>query len=248
MRFSSAIKGAALSAAVLSGGTNAGLAQRPAFRASWVQVQPVRSFGSNVYGKFGGEIQSMLPAGHIYVTPGESVVNAAHETTHGINSRIRQMYSGKVNALFVGSGRAMVLREPRVRLSDVLRFVPSELRGSGAGLYLQQQQSYWQNEPLYVLDEWTSYVNGSLVGLDVGRPEALSIERAVEFGGYATALLCAVEQLDSAYADKDALAEFVSWQLARVEWLSERAKKAGVWGANHEALSTRFLSRFVRDE
>lgn len=191
----------------------------------------------------------MLSAGHIYITPGESNVNAAHETTHGVNSRLRQMYSGGVNAFFVGyGGRAFVCREPRLRLSDVLPRVPTDVRDDGAGLYLQQQQRDWNGQPLYVLDEWTAYVNGATVGFDIGKPEWLELQRAIEFCGYATALLCAIEDLDPGYADKAALAEFVSWQICRVSVLCERAKKAGMWRESHESLSSRLQLRFVREQ
>lgn len=225
----------------------------PAFRAGWVQVQPVRSFQNAAHGKLGSEIQSMLPAGHIYLTAGESNVNAAHETTHGVNSRVRQMYGSGVNAFFVGQGsdaknNAFVCREPRLRLSDVLARVPGDLRGGGCALYLGRQQRDWNDQPTYCLDEWTAYVNGATVGFDIGRPEWMELERAIEFCGYATALVLAVEDIDPGYADKDALAAFIGWQLCRVERLCERAKKAGQWRASHEALSSRFLKRFVREK
>ena len=211
-------------------------------------MQPLRIIRSEQHGKLGSEIQSMLQAGHIYLTPGESNVNAAHETTHGVNSRLRQMYSGGVNCFFVGQGKAFVCREPRVRLSDVLARVPAELRGNGCALYLQQQQRDWNDQPTYCLDEWTAYVNGAIVGFDIGRPEWMELERAIEFCGYATALLCAIEDLDPGYADKAALSEFVSWQICRVSVLCERAKKAGVWRESHEGLSSRFVNRFVREQ
>lgn len=248
MQFNRTIRGVVASAAVAGVGVSPGVAQQPSFRSGWVRVQPVRKFSSAAHGKLGSEIQSMLPAGHMYLTAGESNVNAAHETTHGVNSRIRQTLPSGWNAFFVGQGTAFVLREPRVRLSDVLRFVPGDLRGGGCSLYLQQQQRDWNDQPTYVLDEWTAYTNGAIVGFDIGRPEWMELERAIEFGGYATALLLAVEDLDPDYADKDALAEFVGWQLSRVCLLSEKAKKSGQWRGSHETLASRFQARFVRDE
>jgi hypothetical protein len=60
--------------------------------------------------------------------------------------------------------------------------------------------------------------------------------------------LLAVEELDPGYADKNALAEFIGWQLARVCLLSERAKAAGQWRPSHQALATRFEARFVSEK
>jgi hypothetical protein len=106
----------------------------PAFRAGWVQVQPVRQFTSAAHGKLGSEIMSMSE--RRWACESGDVSTQVHETTHAANARIRGMYGPGVNAFFVGQRRAFVLREPRVRLSDVLRYVPSELRGENCGLYL----------------------------------------------------------------------------------------------------------------
>jgi hypothetical protein len=130
----------------------------------------------------------------------------------------------------------------------VLRYVPADLRGENAGLYLQQQDANWGSQPLYVLDEHSAYINAYAAGLEGGYADPGDLQRAIEFGGYATALLLAVEDLDPNYADKAALVEFIGWQLARVCLLSERAKKSGHWRDSHETLANRFQVRFVRDE
>lgn len=140
-----------------------------------------------------------------------------------------------------------MLREPRVRLSAVLPFVPAELRHSGARLYLVQQAAHFELQPLNVLDEWTAYVNGTQAGFEAGQPEAHSLERSLEFCAYATALVLAVEKFDAGYADREALCEFVAWQLERVSRLAARSKQAGVWQPVHETISSNFQRRFVKE-
>lgn len=192
------------------------------------------------------EILSACPPGQEQQSP--SIVTVAHETTHSVNARVRNSFGdgSRFNAFFVGQRTAFVLREPRVRLSAVLRFLPDELRHTGARLYLVEQAAHYELQPLNVLDEWTAYANGTQAGLDAGRPEAHSLERAIEFCGYATALVLAVEKFDAGYADREALCEFVGWQLERVSRLAARSREAGVWQPVHEALLANFQRRFVR--
>lgn len=196
----------------------------------------------------------MLPSGHIYLTS-DGPVSDAHETTHGVNSRIRQEYggAGAVNAFFVGRDfRAFVVAEPRIPLALVGRFVPAELRGVSFQLYLVQQAQQWNNQPLYLLDEWTAYANGAEVGLDLaangsGRAEPYELQQAIEFCGYATALLLAVERHDQAYPDKAKLVEFIAWQCERVAILCDRAKKMpGAWSMGCEAALGAFEKRWVK--
>lgn len=198
----------------------------------------------------------MLPAGHIYATPGESVVNLAHESTHGVNSRIRNYLAQQpggagVNAFFVGQDRgAFVLREPRIPLALVARYVPAECRGVSFNLYLVQQAGQWNEQPLYVLDEWTAYVNGAVVGLESGRPEAYELQQAIEFCGYATALLLCVERHDKTYSDKERinLEEFIGWQCGRVRALSQTARKIpAAWSLGCERALGNFEKRFCKE-
>ena len=77
------------------------------------------------------EIDSMLKADHIYRH--SEVTTWAHETTHGINSRARQLfqkhYKGPINALYMLGGYVAILGEPPLTLRDVAVAVPQELRG-----------------------------------------------------------------------------------------------------------------------
>lgn len=138
-------------------------------RGDWVTVPPVRQSGM---GGSLGEIEDRMPGQHQYRA--SDVGTWAHETTHGLNSRIRQQAggTGQVNAFYLLGGKAMVLPEPRgVTLSKVAARIPANQRGSAYQLYFVEQQRYWQNEPLYLCDELACYLNGAAVryeyGLDV---------------------------------------------------------------------------------
>lgn len=212
-------------------------------------MRQIRPFNDPRFGKLGSDIQSRLPAGHPYLEPGESMVNWAHESTHGINSRVRNAIApnGRVNAFYVGSGRAFALREPNVSLAVVSRYVPQELRRAGFTNYLLEQQRYWNGQPLYVLDEWSAYLNGNAAGLELGLAEKTSTARMIEFCAYATAVVVAVEAHDPSYPDRELLAEFVASQLERSIDLAERAACFGAVTAEHEEILRAFCNRYVQE-
>jgi len=116
-----------------------------------------------------GDIESRMPAGHIYRDADR--ITWAHETTHGLNARIRNsnFQSGKVqNAFYILNGKALLMDEPKgFRLSDVAPTVPSQLRGDIYKLYMIDQQSGWNDRPLYMWDEWVSYSNGTATRTDL---------------------------------------------------------------------------------
>lgn len=219
--------------------TGAALAQ-----TGWHAVEPVRRFYDARQGTLGSDIQSMLPAGHIYTTAGESFVNWAHETTHGANSRIRgELKHGGMNAFYVGHGHAFILTEPKATLAQVAAQVPQSQRFGGFRLYLVQQQAHWNNEPSYILDEWVSYTNGTAVGLEINKPESMTLSRTIEFSAYAEALIRAVKLHDPKYSDSAKLREFVDWQNARVAGIIKRAKKAGALEHEHGLILQASFSR-----
>ncbi len=188
--------------------------------SGWYRVLPLRSVNDPRLGRTLADIDSQLQAGHIYRDA--DFVTWAHETTHGINSRIRQEFNQPgLNAFYVTGGKAMVLREPRFRKRDVAALVPSQLRGRCFALYLAGQME-WDDCPLYLLDEWVAYTNGSIVGRELGRDGLRSeIENCVEFTGYACTVLEAVERHDPNYCDRAHLKEFVVWNTGRVLEMSD---------------------------
>lgn len=186
------------------------------------------------------DLESRMPEDHVYRS--HNVVNWAHETTHGLNSRIRNSLRGDVNAFYCLDGRAVVLYEPQMPLSAVARHVPTEFRDGVFDLYLVEQLSEWELQPLYILDEWSAYLNGAecIVQLcesgwelpyDEGEDWGYTVEVAQQFAVFATALLMAVNEHDPDYAQRSELETFVAWQKARTLRLAQRAEKLPQLGA-----------------
>lgn len=174
------------------------------------------------------DIDSHLPANSDYVNRAEPI-NWGHEGTHGIASEIRQSKGQFYNGFYCLKNRAVVFREPHIKKSDVAQRVPAELRGKIFALYMGGMTE-WENEPLYVLDEWTAYTNGATVGFQgIPNPSVRSfpndVSSALEFTGYANTLLATIDELDPTYQDRDKLQRFVAWNTARVLNLADLARK-----------------------
>jgi hypothetical protein len=144
-----------------------------------------------------------------------------HETTHALNSELRNQRGGGVNAFYVMSGKAVILKEPRLRKREVISFVPPSLRQCRFGTYVSGAAE-WDDRPLYLVDEWVSYVNGCFVALDDQR-HGRRVEQAdwasgpLELGVYCVALGMAVEKYDPAYWRSSQFPAFLRWHWARAK-------------------------------
>jgi hypothetical protein len=197
---------------------------------NWKNYPPLRHVTN--LGIVLSDIESHMPANHIYRDSDK--ITWAHESTHGLASYIRQKYStagyvaligdkevfksaDRINGFYVLNDRAVTLHEPQGTLTDVANAVPRELRGDVYNLYLKKAASSWNNEPLYLLDEFVAYTNGSATRADLkiaGRAE--TVRYMMEFALYAICVLKATK------CDDD-VKIFTKWQL-------ERAME--VWKAN----------------
>lgn len=172
---------------------------------------------------FLADLEGHLPAEYKDQFRADDPLVHAHETTHGINAHIRNQHVatlGHVNSFYVGEGRAVVVREPGLRLSEVAALVPEALRRQRYKTYLVAQQKHWEAEPLYLFDEWVAYGNGARVALEAARPDGGMRERSdavfavLELGVYAAYTALAARKLDPAY-DSRQLTEFLAWNLRR---------------------------------
>lgn len=201
---------------------------------NWSKAPAMRQVPANRWGKLWADIESHMPAGHIY-GDNEGPVNWGHETTHGIQSRLRRG-SGTTNVFYVGGDRCIVLREPKMLLRHVAPFVPQSLRTplyqdyvvKAATMQMGAGWDNWDDQPLYILDEWTAYSNGTEVALEVialgGGDHGLeqSAQCMIQFCGFAASLLRAVDASDPNYADRDQLQAFVAWGVERALALADR--------------------------
>jgi len=140
------------------------------------------------------DLESRMPTWHPYRH--RSQVTWAHETTHGLNSQLRNRRSGpRINAFYIYDGRAILATEPEFLLQDVADQVPAILRGRLYNLYLVSQASSWNDRPLYLFDEWCAYQNGSLLALDVNdRSREDSLESCIEMLAYCAYVTVGVEK------------------------------------------------------
>ena len=145
-------------------------------------------------------------------------ITYAHEMTHQLNSALRNKVGQASNAFFVGSDKGwwVSLKEPKVTLSQVAELVHKEYRNEAYELYLKDQQKYWNDQPLYVLDELSAYINGSTVAIEEGLPDHGSHDRAKWFGHYAACVVLACHKYDPTYPQLKELQEFVIWQNGRI--------------------------------
>ncbi len=129
---------------------------------------------------------SMLVAGDL--------ITSSHELSHGVNNRIRNenggrsayMYRNKsvslpqptrvgpnvgtvaVNGFYCLGGRALIVEEPPFRKTDVIKHIPESLRGFRFSTYVSGQQA-WDDQPLYLFDEWTAYINGAICAVELAK-------------------------------------------------------------------------------
>jgi len=185
-------------------------------KLKWLYLKPLRQVKEVRLGKVLCDIESHIKEGHQYKDT--NLVTWAHETTHGINSYLRNGHKDAawVNAFYCLEDRYMVFREPRTTMSDVARRVPLALRGPSYQLYLQDQVKWWNDKPLYIMDEWISYSNGSACALELKEEEFyFELLQAQNFTVYSIYLLMSIKERDANY-DLTELIEFVRWNTERV--------------------------------
>jgi hypothetical protein len=138
------------------------------------------------------------------------------------------------------------------------------LRGSGYNLYLQQQQRYWNNEPLYIFDELTAYSNGAAAIMDLHEKGLLrssdryygaDLAKVIEFMSYGLVLAQIGHDKLPTEAEKTQFKAFVKWQVERSMRLYLIGRKSrAIDPAPADALITRlrqsadaaFLRQFSR--
>jgi hypothetical protein len=159
-------------------------------------------------------------------------ITASHETTHGIQAHLRNYEAppGKVNAFYVLGGKVAFVVEPNMRKQDIKPHIAMGLRGPRYNLYLEQQTA-WDDTPLYVFDEWTAYINGAEVG--VGQVQAGlytgewtdAVMGPLEFTVYAIATAKAIKQKDPTYYGSNMQFRcFTAWNIKRAMGLYEAGR------------------------
>ena len=87
-------------------------------------------------------------------------VTDVHEGTHGINADLRNANAG-FGCFYVLNDMAIRVKNVNCTLRKLARAIPRSERGDIYQLYLVEQARWWNDTPLYICDEWVSYLNGT---------------------------------------------------------------------------------------
>jgi hypothetical protein len=193
---------------------------------AWVEVKPRRVSDCPRAGRVLADIDQRLDAlgvermrKHV-----EDPATYGHESAHMVSAAVRNGMRGRVNAFYVGEGKACVLKEPRATIARAAQFVPAVLRGDRFKTYLGNPDSSWNSEPLYILDEWNGYMWEAAVALSQTRekkpllPDRREAVGQIEFIPYVLGLYLAVEADDPDYLASDDGAKFrrfLAWGIRR---------------------------------
>lgn len=183
----------------------------------WEDYPPIREVNNPQLGKILCDVSSRLEAGNQYED--RDKITSTHEQTHGINSYARMKFQRgnlkKVNCFYCLQGRICVIEEPNVTLPQVAMTIPKEFRGDVYQLYLVNQARQWADTPLYCLDEFVSYLNGTECYRELGIKEREStIWQTFEFINYIFYLHKFVVETRKNYDDGQ-LRNFIGWNVER---------------------------------
>lgn len=130
------------------------------------------------------DVESHMSQSSFNYFKGDTATTTVHECTHGINSDLRNKFypGGRHNCFYLLNSQYAHFPEPNWKKREVIPYVPPEYR-SGILWDTYVAKSNWDDQPLYLWDEWVAYVNGSELG------EVYSINHALVFGFYAGAVL-----------------------------------------------------------
>ena len=191
------------------------------------------------------DIVTHIPTEQIATYKDSNMMTWGHETTHGINAHIRNNLSPQktgMNGFYLLKGQYALVKEPGIRKSAVAVYVPANLRGSRFDLYVAGQQA-WDDRPLYIFDEWTAYINGGTVAVELANKSLWKdgnldgVRGIIEFNVYALATAMAIKAGDATYyKDYTQFREFVAYNMRR-----------GMATYN-EGVKMTFFSGFQQDE
>ena len=155
--------------------------------------------------------------------PGD-LVTWVHELTHGVSNRLHA--STIKHGIYLGDGKGVILKHPKVTIEQVARVVPKEQRGPIFQLYMVDQAKDWNHSPAYLLDEWNSYIHGTIARRQLGwekRSETEDFAREME--RYCRAMLSVVKKRDPEYPDLQHLSNFIEWQSDRFAQIVKGSSK-----------------------
>jgi len=217
-----------------SGGTGGGGGSGgfPVGAVSWLSFPEQTTQSNSGWSSYMTDIIRHLPSSYGNTYYDSDKVTYVHETTHGINSHLRNYFNNtgkKANGFYVGGNKGVIVIEPNIWKSDANSFVPTSLRESRYDLYLAGS-SAWNDTPLYLFDEWIAYTNGTEAAVNLVKEGKWNAGwrdtfGSLEFTVYAFALAMAVEAKDSTYFQSYAqFRELLKWNAERAMTLYQQAR------------------------
>jgi len=200
--------------------------------AEWIKIEPLRSATKG----FLGDIISHCPTPGVYAD--SDIITTGHETLHCVNARIRNTHQG-YNGYYFLENYAFILKSPPLTLSEIATNVPQDWRGPIYSLYLVEQQSHWNDTPLYIVDEFSAYLAGTTVGLEVGNQDRTqqSFKSAIEMYAYCRVMEKLAKQTN--YADQIQLDELMSFSYERLVALAYLLDAKGWYTDEHNTMLLR---------
>lgn len=182
----------------------------------WKKWNRIREVSDVDIGVVLGDLESHIGKDHQYKDGNK--ITWAHEVSHGINALIRNQIYNKdgCNGFYVLQDRSIKFREPSINIRDVAKVIPEKLRGPSFNLYLVEQLDKWNDKPLYIMDEWIAFTNGSEVGKELNfNGWYYELLQAHNFNIYCMCLAMVIERDVSNYQDSE-FKKFIMWNIERV--------------------------------
>jgi hypothetical protein len=132
----------------------------------------------------------------------------SHETSHGITSELRKYYSilwkTKLNVFYVLNGKCIILNESNTTMSQVIEYIPPVLKSYRYNLYFVEKIKDWDDMPSYIIDEWNSYILGSMVAVqdyenNIPQDRGDAVSGCLDFSIYAVCFAMSVKDNDPTY-------------------------------------------------
>lgn len=127
----------------------------------WTNWPKVRNVNNSNWGTVLNDIDSHMPSGHIYRD--KDKVTHAHETTHGINSNIRNNAYRQQNKLYILSYNRKIPLSSNSNKKFIIPY-PIQVRQQLNGFYCLQNQAVIINEPNTHIRNVAKLVPNSLRG------------------------------------------------------------------------------------
>lgn len=203
----------------------------PGDKVQWQVFEPLKNLSNPKWGDVLTDIENHLHPryGTQYRFADKSTWT--HETLHGVNNYLYndKRPNSRSMGFYVGNNKCAFVNQPTIRIADIAKKIPTSLRKGRYNLYLINQQRDWNDDPLYLFDEWLCYISGAECSAELLEKKLDSLAKTdslwgvLEFSVYATYVYMVAKEKDVNY-DFTQLHEFVAYNLKRSFELYEKGK------------------------